>query len=203
MESGAESFPGPIAAAGEGAEAHGDEPDDGGDEGALAIDGLVEHADEDDRQQRDEVDAVEGLEIGEQRRRVEEDHRCRNGGKHGDDEAAQATGADGLLGGRVGPDDLLVNPEREQGGAGVEDGVEGGEDRADDDGGEKAGEGGRQDVSDERAVGLAVLATDGFGQLGIWAGQHHVGDDDAGDDEDDGGEDFEEGGEQHPLLSLG
>ncbi len=128
---------------------HDHETDQGGDQRAAATDHAVEHADEDDGQQRDKVHPVEALEILEDLVATVENDRRRDGRKDRHHRAADPPRSHYLVVAGIRLECLLVDPQREERGTGVQHRVEGGQDRAHEHRGEEPGQSRRQDQPDQ------------------------------------------------------
>ena len=104
-----------------GAEEHRGESDHEDNEGAPSIGRSVEQAEEHDHQDGCEVNGIEPLENIEEAILAIEDYRGCDDGEDGHAGAADSPGENQLVLGGIGIDDLLVDAEGEEGGAGVED----------------------------------------------------------------------------------
>ena len=91
-------------------------------------------------------------------------------------------------------EEVLIDAEGEQGGDGVEHGIEGAEDGTDHDGGEKPAEAGWQHFADEGAVGMVAMEV----ALSV-----EMEGDDAWQHEQDRREHFEDAGDEHAALAFG
>jgi len=149
---------------GEAEQADGDD-DDAGDQGDFCGSrggAFREQADQDDGEDGDVVDAVHGLEIGEDtvlsRQQRGDEHRQR-----GDQQTEVLAGAHNLNFGCVLFPQAFVKAEAEQGAGAVERRVVAGEDGADQDGREESGQPGgenfahQRSISEYRGEGLAAL----------------------------------------------
>ena len=171
---GSEELSDPIAPE-EGPPGHDEEAADRSDHRRFSIGALLENADHDDGEQRDEVDAIELLEVAENTVSTHEDQGGADRSEHRYRDTAPPTGSNDLFGRCGWIDRLLVDAEGEQCGTGVQDRIVGGEDRSNNHCCEESGESRGQNCQNQGAINAGIVpltrtVEEEFIELGILVG---------------------------------